>query len=180
MKNKPLFNLLTPFATSNPEGKSFRNLLALIMVMVGMNGVMGQIAAFNNTWSGSPATVNATTTAVNVGTITMSRGSGITAGSSTSRFSSNGFASGATLTISNDDYYTFTITANSGYAINLNSAILSISLGSSGTGPQTYGVYSSVGGFASTSAQIGANLTAATSCIAPGVATSTQSSLSPR
>ena len=163
MKNKPLFNLLTPFATSNPEGKSFRNLLALIMVMVGMNGVMGQIAAFNNTWSGSPATVNATTTAVNVGTITMSRGSGITAGSSTSRFSSNGFASGATLTISNDDYYTFTITANSGYAINLNSAILSISLGSSGTGPQTYGVYSSVGGFASTSAQIGANLTAATS-----------------
>jgi len=160
MKNKLLFNLLTPFATSNTEGKTFRNLIALVMVVVGMNGVMGQIAAFNNTWSGSPITVNATTTAANIGTITMSRGSGITASSSTTRFSSAGFASGASLTISNNDYYTFTITANSGYAINLNSAVLSISLGSSGTGPQTYGVYSSVGGFASTSAQIGANLIA--------------------
>ena len=121
-------------AVFNRSFKKFITVLSLLLL--GMNGVMGQIAAFNNTWSGTPATVNATTTAANIGTITMSRGSGITAASSTSRFSSNGFASGATLTISNDDYYTFTITANSGYAINLNSAILSISLGSSGTGPQ--------------------------------------------
>ena len=42
MKNKLLFNLLTPFATSNTEGKTFRNLLALVMVVVGMNGVVGQ------------------------------------------------------------------------------------------------------------------------------------------
>lgn len=163
MKNRLLFNLVTPFETSKLKGKTFRNLLALVMMVFGVNGLMGQIAAFNNTWAGTPATVNATTTAANVGTITMSRGSGLTVSSSSSRFSSTGFASGTSLTISNDDYYTFTITANSGYAINLNSAVLSISLGSSGSGPQTYGVYSSVGGFASTSAQIGANLTAATS-----------------
>lgn len=163
MKNKLLFNLLTPFATSNTEVKTFRNLLAMFMVVVGVNGVMGQIAAFNNTWTGSPATVNATTTDANVGTITMSRGAGITSTSSSSGFRSVNFASGATLTIGNNDYITFTITANPSYSINLNSAVLSISLGSSGTGPQTFGVYSSVLGFASTAAQIGANLTASNS-----------------
>ena len=42
MKFKLLFNLLTPFATSNTEGKTFRNLIALVMVVLGMNGVMGQ------------------------------------------------------------------------------------------------------------------------------------------
>ena len=161
---KTIFMSTNKITNSLLGQRSFKKFITVLsLLLLGMNGVMGQIAAFNNTWSGTPATVNATTTAANIGTITMSRGSGITAGSSTSRFSSSGFASGTSLTISNNDYYTFTITANSGYTINLNSAVLSISLGSSGTGPQTYGVYSSVGGFASTSAQIGANLTAATS-----------------
>jgi hypothetical protein len=161
---KTIFMSSNKISNSFIGQRSFKKFITLLsLLLLGMNGVMGQIAAFNNTWSGTPTTVNATTTAANIGTITMSRGSGITAGSSTSRFSSSGFASGTSLTISNNDYYTFTITANSGYTINLNSAVLSISLGSSGTGPQTYGVYSSVGGFASTSAQIGANLTAATS-----------------
>ena len=47
MKNKPLFNLLTPFATNKLEGKTFRNLLALFVMVIGMNGVVGQVAQFN-------------------------------------------------------------------------------------------------------------------------------------
>jgi hypothetical protein len=43
MKNKLLFNLLTPFATSNTQGKTIRNLLALFMVVIlGVNGAAGQ------------------------------------------------------------------------------------------------------------------------------------------
>ena len=42
MKLKLLFNLITPFATSKLKGKTFRNLLALFMMVVGVNGVMGQ------------------------------------------------------------------------------------------------------------------------------------------
>jgi hypothetical protein len=95
--------------------------------------------------------------------VTLSRGLGITASSSTSRISSTNFASGTALTLANNDYYTFTLTANSGFFINLNSSTLSISLGSSGTGPQSYGIYSNVGGFTSTANQIGSNLTASTS-----------------
>jgi hypothetical protein len=42
MKNKLLFNLLTPFATSNTQGKTFRNLLALVVVVMGMGFSWGQ------------------------------------------------------------------------------------------------------------------------------------------
>jgi hypothetical protein len=45
MKYTLSFNLLTPMASSKLEGKTFRNLLALFVMVVGMNEVMGQIAA---------------------------------------------------------------------------------------------------------------------------------------
>jgi len=70
MKYKLLFNLLMPFATSNTEGKTFRNLLALVMVVVGVNGVMGQNTSnFNDGYLSvfkvtSGATLTNTATAV--------------------------------------------------------------------------------------------------------------------
>lgn len=42
MKNKLLFNLLTPFATSNTERKTFRNLIALVMMVMVMGFSWGQ------------------------------------------------------------------------------------------------------------------------------------------
>jgi autotransporter-associated beta strand protein len=42
MKNRLLFNLSTPFATSKLEGKTFRNLIALVMVVLGMGFSWGQ------------------------------------------------------------------------------------------------------------------------------------------
>jgi hypothetical protein len=135
----------------------------LLAFFVTGNFAFGQIVAFNNTWSGITTTANATTTDSNLGTVTLSRGSGLAASSNTTRINSNNFAPGTTLILANIDYYTFTLTANSGYFINLNSSTLSISLGSSPTGPQSYGIYSNVGGFTSTANQIGSNLTASTS-----------------
>ena len=124
------------------------------------------IVVFANVWSGAPATVNATTVAANLTTpVTMSRGSGISASSSTSRFSSTGFNSPATVTMSDNDYYSFTITPSSSYLLNLNGGVVSITLGASGTGPQTYGLYSSIGGFVNSSQQIGANMTNSTNNI---------------
>lgn len=56
MKNKLLFNLLTPFATSNTEGKTFRNLLALFMVLLGMGFSWGQttLPVSRTTWESAP------------------------------------------------------------------------------------------------------------------------------
>ena len=58
MKLKLLFNLITPFATSKLKGKSFRNLLVLFMMVVGVNGVMGQVSL---TSTGSPITIDFST-----------------------------------------------------------------------------------------------------------------------
>ena len=47
------------------------------------------------------------------------RGAGIAASSASNRFSANGFDTAATLTLTNNDYYTFTLTPNAGYVLNL-------------------------------------------------------------
>ena len=58
MKNKLLFNLLTPFATSKPEGKTFRNLLALVMVVLGMGFSWGQTTIISNVTGGGNLPTN--------------------------------------------------------------------------------------------------------------------------
>jgi hypothetical protein len=76
MKNRLLFNLLKPFATSNPEGKTFRNLIALFVVLVGVNGVMGQASITSSSavtdalagYLGTTATVPANWTLSTTGT----------------------------------------------------------------------------------------------------------------
>ncbi|MCK6612570.1 MAG: hypothetical protein L6Q78_16205, partial [Bacteroidia bacterium] len=124
------------------------------------NVTVPNLLQFTNVWSGSPVTVNATKNPSNSSIVVLSRGTGLTSSSSSARFSATGFATGATLDLANQDFLTFTLQANPGYAFNLNSSVLTISLGSSGTGPATYGVFTSVGGFTSNSQQVGSNLTA--------------------
>jgi hypothetical protein len=137
-------------------------LVVFLICFAGLNG-WGQIVAFNNSWSGTPTSVSATSSNSNLGLVSLTRGVGITSSSSSSGFRGTNFASGTTLTLSNNDYFTFSLNANSGYKIDLNSAILSISLSSSGTGPQLFGIFSSVGGFTNNSTQIGSNLSATNS-----------------
>ncbi|MDI1255675.1 MAG: T9SS sorting signal type C domain-containing protein [Flavobacterium sp.] len=140
-----------------------KNTLLAFFVSVAFFGIqsdaLAQIVAFNNTWSGTPANANATTNNANLNTTVLSRGTGISGSSSTARFSASGFATGTSPVFTNNDYFTFTITASSGYSINLNNASITLGLSASGTGPQTYGVYTSIGGFTSTASQVGANLT---------------------
>ncbi len=119
-----------------------------------------QIIAFPTTWTGTPSTVNATTVVANItAPVTCSRGVGLTAASSGSRFNSTGFPTSATLTPSSSTgYLTFTITAASGYVLNLNGATINLGIGSSSTGPTKYAIYSSVAGYTSTANQISADL----------------------
>jgi hypothetical protein len=125
------------------------------------------IVTFPSTWSGITATAPSVSQNANIsGTVTVTRGSGLSAITSGARFNSDNFPTTGTLTLTgNTDYLTFTVTAGAGYTLDLNSAALNFSLGSSGTGPVNYGVYSSVGGFASTAAQIGADLTTASTSV---------------
>ena len=54
MKYKLLF--LTPFATSNTEGKTFRNLLALVMMVVFGGNMMGQVTIASQDFESTPGT----------------------------------------------------------------------------------------------------------------------------
>ncbi len=132
-----------------------------------VNPVSGTIVTFPTSWSGTPASAPSTSQNSNLsGTVTATRGAGLGSVSSSTRFNSDGWPSGSTLTLaSNTDYLTFTLTASTGYVINLNNSVLSFGLSSSGTGPQVYGVYSSVNGFSSTSNQIGSNLTTSSTSV---------------
>ncbi len=153
------------------QGQRFKvsafSILTLVLLF-GANEMKGQaIVTFPTTWSGSVATVNAATVAANIITpVTCSRGSGLTAVSSGARFNSSGWSGSASLTLtSNNSYLTFTVTAATGYKLNLNSSTLSFGLGSSGTGPTKYGIYTSVGGFTSTANQIGSDLTTSSTSV---------------
>jgi hypothetical protein len=132
-----------------------------------VNPVSGTIVTFPSSWSGITASAPSTSQNSNLsGTVTATRGAGLGSVTSGSRFNSNGWPSGSTLTLaSNTDYLTFTLTASTGYVINLNNAVLSFGLSSSGTGPQAFGVYSSVNGFSSTSNQIGSDLSTASTSV---------------
>lgn len=81
-------------------------------------GTMGrwQMCGLSGTTSGSVAStgVNA-----NVTFSALSRGAGLTAQSATNGYNSSQFSTSNTLTISNNDYYEFTITPNPGYKISI-------------------------------------------------------------
>lgn len=83
MKYKLLF--LTPFATSNTEGKTFRNLLALVVVVLGMGFSWGQLsinslpASYSNNFDSYNPTSSATATSTLISTGT---GSGLVSATS--------------------------------------------------------------------------------------------------
>jgi hypothetical protein len=100
------------------------------------------LAVWNPTWSGSAASpLNATTKDTNLTSAQVSR-VGLTTGSSSSRHSSTGWNT-------TENYLTAVLTPASGYTMNLNGAILAGAWGSSGTGPGSYDVRSSVDNYAS-------------------------------
>ena len=119
MKNKLLFNILIPFATSNSEGRTFRNLLALFVMVVGMGSSWGQI--YVNQFTG----VSACPTNGNTPTmVTNSVGAPLTRSTVTCNNTANVFNSTTinnTSSISNTSYIEFSATANNGYILNLTS-----------------------------------------------------------
>ena len=140
MKNKLLFNLLTPFATSNTEGKTFRNLLALIMVMVGMNGVVGQVAQFNFPSTNS-LVVSTKDANVTVSNLSLSAGTIETNITTGSYFPNEPYIeeSGGWTDTSQDlaKSFTFTITASSGYIFSITN--VSFRGYATGSGPTAFG-----------------------------------------
>ncbi|MBX2939271.1 MAG: immunoglobulin domain-containing protein [Ferruginibacter sp.] len=69
--------------------------------------------------SGTPATVSPTGVSSGVTFSVLSRGPGITAQSATGAFNSSGWSTSSTLSISNNDYYEFTITPEPGRSISI-------------------------------------------------------------
>ena len=140
MKNKLLFNLLTPFATSNTEGKTFRNLLALIRVMVGMNGVVGQVAQFNFPSTNS-LVVSTKDANVTVSNLSLSAGTIETNITTGSYFPNEPYIeeSGGWTDTSQDlaKSFTFTITASSGYIFSITN--VSFRGYATGSGPTAFG-----------------------------------------
>jgi len=100
------------------------------------------LAGWYGPWSGVAASpLNAPTIDANLSSAQLAR-SGLTGSSTTARYSSSGWNTTA-------NYMTATLTAASGYVINLNSAALTGNWGSSSTGPGSFDVRSSVDNYAS-------------------------------
>jgi hypothetical protein len=80
----------------------------------------------------------------------LTRGAGIAASSRAGGFSAAGFSSSTTDfagALAADDFFTFSVAPDSGFSINLSS--LDINFDTSATGPQNWGLFSSVDGFTS-------------------------------
>jgi len=100
-----------------------------------------QLATWSGPWSGVTASPRAATTkATNVNVATLARVN-LTGTSSSTRFSSSNWTA--------SNYLIITITANTGFVLNLNGESISLIMGSSGTGPNLYTLRSSVDAYAS-------------------------------
>jgi predicted extracellular nuclease len=128
--------------------------MAVVMIFLfSGNWGFGQLAAWElSTSPGNQASNNATTTGTNIGTSILSRGAGITAGTAAGCITSSGWfntAAASTLAqaITNNEYYEFTLPVNSGFQANITS--IGLVLRSSGTGPNTATLRSSIDGFSS-------------------------------
>jgi hypothetical protein len=140
MKNKLLFNLLKPFATSNTQGKTFRNLLALVLVVIGMNGVVGQVAQFDFPSTNS-LVVSTKDANVTVSNLSLSAGTIETNITTGSYFPNEPYIeeSGGWTATSQDlaKSFTFTITASSGYIFSITN--VSFRGYATGSGPTAFG-----------------------------------------
>jgi hypothetical protein len=98
-----------------------------------------------DTYLGGEASAPADTMIGNMEQITITRGAGLTTGANGGRFNALGFSLLLADSISNNDYFTFTVEASSGYQFSLDSLVVDFQ--SSATGPQSWALFSSVGGF---------------------------------
>jgi hypothetical protein len=112
--------------------------LSAILILSLFVNVHAQITAFDfNGILTLVTTVNATTTIANTSTSIISRGSGITATSLSNAFAGSGWdATSAALAIAGNDYFEFTIAANSTYKVSLSA--LEANFRRSSTGPMNF------------------------------------------
>jgi hypothetical protein len=116
------------------------------------------LANWTGPWSGIAASpLAATTQKTNLASASIAR-VGLTGGSSGSRYSSSGWSTTA-------NYMTATLTAASGYLVNLNGTTVTGTWGSSNTGPISYDVRSSVDNFATSIGTFNSSSSSATSSI---------------
>ncbi|MBU2447484.1 MAG: hypothetical protein KJ666_18175, partial [Bacteroidetes bacterium] len=109
--------------------------------------VFSQILAWEtNGLAGNEATVNSTTTNVNLNTSTLSRGGGINPSALSNAFSSTSF-SGTTLAnaLSSNQFLQFTVSASAGYKVSLST--LDANFRRSTTGPNKFQWQYSLDGF---------------------------------
>jgi len=96
-------------------------------------------------YAGGEASAPADTMIGNMEQITITRGAGLSTSANSGRFCAIGFSSLLADSLANDDYFTFTVEASSGYQFSLSSLVMDFQ--ASGTGPQSWALYSSVAGF---------------------------------
>ncbi|MDP2160324.1 MAG: hypothetical protein Q8K02_07580, partial [Flavobacterium sp.] len=131
MKNRLLFR----------KSKRLLFLCFVLLVLLSSNSISGQLAVWNPTWSGtSPSPFAATSLGSNVASGSLARVN-LTGTSSGSRYSSSNWSA--------SNYLTITITASPGFVLNLNSQVVSLTMGSSGTGPNLYTLRSNVDSYSS-------------------------------
>jgi hypothetical protein len=153
-------------------------LLFILLVTMGIS-LWGQILAWDfNTLTGSETTVNATTNSSNLATSVISRGTGLTIPSSPAANAFNGtsYVLNGTRSdaLSNNEFFQFAISANSGYKVSLST--LDANFRRSGTGPNTFQWQYSLDGFSTSGVNISSEISF-TSTATAGVA-QTQISLS--
>lgn len=103
----------------------------------------GQLAQWNQSWSGTPASpLAASSVGTNVQSAQVYRRGTLTGSSSTARYNSNTWNN-------TTNYLEFTVTPAAGYAVDVSGETFTAVMGSSGTGPAGYELYSSVDNFGS-------------------------------
>jgi hypothetical protein len=116
-------------------------LLLLLFVFCAKQGQGQVLAAWANSWSGiSASPFNATTLGTNVNSAQLSR-TNLTGVSSSARYNSSAWSA--------SNFLTITITPTTGNVLNLNGKTVVFAMGSSGTGPNSYTLFSNVDNYAS-------------------------------
>lgn len=135
--------------------KNFILFLSLLLSFGEMT--FGQLAQWNQTWSGTAASpLSASSLGTNVQSAQVFRRSSLTGSTSTARYNSNTWNN-------TTNFLEFVVTPATGYSVNVSGETFTAVMGSSGTGPAGYELYSSVDNFGSplvTLAAQNGNLTA--------------------
>ncbi len=152
------FNFLIPLASSNSEKKAIRlkNLLALVVTVLGMGVSWGQLLQWNTfANTGTETTEPSIFNNANISAANLTQGT-ITSASNSNRFGGTGWfntgntatAAGNTLSeaIAGNDYIQFIVTPNSGFSFTPTSFVFQWD--KSGTGPKSLTLRSSADAFA--------------------------------